>query len=140
MTPGESITEYSNHFPHLTIDPEPLSETLTTIGNESSVASFVQPGSLTSGAALAGNTTYTITVKGTATDVCGNPLDGNGDGTGGTDYVFTFTTGDEWVDTCPCQADFCACESNTCSCQSDSCPCQSFDCPCQFEGCSLHGL
>ncbi|MCJ2564326.1 MAG: PQQ-binding-like beta-propeller repeat protein, partial [Candidatus Thermoplasmatota archaeon] len=37
-------------------------------------------------------TTYWITFSGLATDVAGNPLDGNGDGTGGDDLTWSFTT------------------------------------------------
>ncbi len=35
--------------------------------------------------------TYRLTIRSSLTDVVGNPLDGNGDGTGGDDYVQTFT-------------------------------------------------
>lgn len=43
---------------------------------------------------LAENTDYTITINGNiAEDINLNPLDGNGDGTGGDDYVFSFRTG-----------------------------------------------
>ena len=39
------------------------------------------------------NTSYTITLDATIIkDVAGNPLDGNGDGTGGDNYSFSFTT------------------------------------------------
>ncbi len=37
-------------------------------------------------------TDYTFTIAGTATDAYGHPLDGNGDGTGGDDWVLTFRT------------------------------------------------
>jgi hypothetical protein len=37
--------------------------------------------------------TITVVVSATVTDLNGNPLDGNGDGTGGDDYTFQFTTG-----------------------------------------------
>ena len=38
-------------------------------------------------------TEYTLTIPGTATDLYGHPLDGNGDGIGGDDFVLTFRTG-----------------------------------------------
>ena len=37
-------------------------------------------------------TTYSVTFAATATDSAGNPLDGNGDGTGGDDLTWSFTT------------------------------------------------
>lgn len=45
---------------------------------------------------LAYNTTYIVTLDGSiATDVIGNFLDGNGDGTGGDSYTFNFQTEDQ---------------------------------------------
>ncbi len=45
---------------------------------------------------LSYNTTYIVTLDGSmAVDAVGNPLDGNGDGNGGDDYVFAFKTEDE---------------------------------------------
>ena len=39
------------------------------------------------------NTVYTVTISGNAMDNYGHNLDGNGDGTGGDDFVFQFKTG-----------------------------------------------
>jgi len=64
---------------------------------------------------LAEETRYTLTVSGGATDICGRPLDGNFDGTGGTNFMFSFVTGAMAEDTC--QYDSCACQSDSCSCQ-----------------------
>ncbi len=41
---------------------------------------------------LAAVTPYTLTLAGTATTANGSPLDGDGDGTGGDDYVLAFTS------------------------------------------------
>ncbi|MBN2413747.1 Ig-like domain-containing protein [candidate division KSB1 bacterium] len=41
---------------------------------------------------LQGSQAYTVTISGSATDLAGNPLDGNADGTGGDAYVLHFTT------------------------------------------------
>ncbi len=40
-------------------------------------------------------TAYTLTLQPSATDSYGNPLDGNGDGTGGDAFILNFTTGNE---------------------------------------------
>lgn len=58
---------------------------------------------------LSYDTTYIVTINGTvAKDLAANPLDGNGDGTGGDDYVFGFTTesAPPPVDTTPPQVDW----------------------------------
>lgn len=70
--------------------------------------------------------TYTCTIAGTVTDVDGNPLDGNDDGTGGDPYSFQFTV----------TGGGCTCESDVpCSCQSDGvCTCQ-YDIFCPVDGC-----
>jgi hypothetical protein len=50
------------------------------------------------------STTYLVTLNGSvAMDLAGNPLDGNGDGTGGDNYTFSFQTEDQppVVDTTP---------------------------------------
>jgi outer membrane protein assembly factor BamB len=44
---------------------------------------------------LSYSTTYWVTFTALAMDLAGNPLDGNGDGTGGDDLVWSFTTGAE---------------------------------------------
>lgn len=44
-------------------------------------------------APLQAQTTFTLTLAGSATGVYGDALDGNGDGTAGDDFVLTFTTG-----------------------------------------------
>jgi hypothetical protein len=127
-------------FPYVTIDPEPLTSWMVKYSESATGARayFVQDEDGMT-IRLAANTTYTITISGEAQDLCGNQLDGNGDGVGGDDFVHTFNT-DGGIDTCTCQSDSCACESNTCSCQSYSCACESFDCSCQFEGCPLYGI
>jgi hypothetical protein len=98
---------------------------------------------------LLADTTYSVTLKGTAKDMNGKYLDGNSDGTGGEDYSFSFTTVKPY-DSCICQADClcqsyssCSCQSySSCSCQSySSCSCQSnlcFYCDCQYAGCTLY--
>ncbi|MFQ5885029.1 MAG: Ig-like domain-containing protein, partial [Thermoplasmata archaeon] len=51
---------------------------------------------------LNGNTDYTITIDGSiAMDANGNLLDGNGDGTGGDDFEFSFRTGSTPLTTAP---------------------------------------
>ncbi|MFA4838414.1 MAG: Ig-like domain-containing protein [Candidatus Neomarinimicrobiota bacterium] len=40
-------------------------------------------------------TAYTLTIRNSAQDILGHPLDGNGDGVGGDDYSLSFTTGPE---------------------------------------------
>jgi hypothetical protein len=98
---------------------------------------------------LVADTLYTVTLKGTARDTNGKYLDGNGDGTAGDDFTYTFTTIKKY-DSCICQADCtcqsyvaCSCQSYvSCSCQSySSCSCQSnvcFYCSCQYAGCTLY--
>ena len=109
---------------------------------------------------LLSDTTYTVTLKGTMKDLSGKYLDGNGDGTGGDDFSFSFTTVKKYdscicqndlscpsdrpcmghsycpTDTLPCLAYSCSCESNTCSCQGHSC----FYCSCQDMGCITYGI
>lgn len=86
---------------------------------------------------LADDTNYTVTLKGTVKDTNGKFLDGNGDGTGGDDFTYSFTTLKKY-DSCICQAD-CSCVGNTCSCQSDSsCYCvgqSCYYCSCANMGC-----
>lgn len=41
---------------------------------------------------LSYGTKYTVTLEASATDLAGNPLDGDGDGTGGDPYTWNFTT------------------------------------------------
>lgn len=98
--------------------------------------------------ALADDTTYTVTLKGTLKDTNGNKLDGNNDGTGGDDFNFSFKTIKKY-NSCICQSD-CSCVGNTCSCQSySSCSCQSYStcscqsntcyyCSCMYMGCPLY--
>ena len=99
---------------------------------------------------LLADTTYTLTLKGTAKDINGKYLDGNADGTGGDDFSFSFATVKKY-DSCICQADcscvgyVCSCQSySSCSCQSySSCSCQSnvcFYCECQYAGCTLYRI
>jgi hypothetical protein len=84
---------------------------------------------------LADDTSYTVTMKNTVKDTNGKFLDGNGDGTGGDDFSFSFKTVKKY-DSCICQAD-CSCVGNTCSCQSNTCSCQiqCYACTCMYLGC-----
>ena len=86
---------------------------------------------------LLDDTSYTVTVKSTLKDTNGKSLDGNGDGTGGDDFNYTFKTVKQY-DSCICQSD-CTCVGNTCSCQSYvSCSCQSntcYYCSCMYLAC-----
>lgn len=84
---------------------------------------------------LLDDTSYTVTVKSTLKDTNGKSLDGNGDGTGGDDFNYTFKTVKQY-DSCICQSD-CTCVGNTCTCQSyTSCSCQSYtSCSCQSNTC-----
>jgi len=84
---------------------------------------------------LVDDTTYTVTLKGTVKDINGKNLDGNGDGTGGDDFSFSFKTVKKY-DSCICQSD-CTCVGNKCTCQSYiSCSCQSYSsCSCQSNTC-----
>jgi hypothetical protein len=86
---------------------------------------------------LLDDTSYTITLKGTIKDINGKYLDGNGDGTGGDDFSFSFNTVKKY-DSCICQAD-CSCVGNTCACQSNvTCSCQNntcFACTCMYLAC-----
>lgn len=103
---------------------------------------------------LLANTTYTVTLKGTAKDINGNYLDGDYSGTGGSDFTFNFETFERY-ESCICQSDCscvgyscscvgysgCSCESYTsCSCQSYTCTCVGFYCSCQYAGCPLYRI
>jgi len=97
---------------------------------------------------LLDDTSYTVTLKGTAKGANGKNLDGNGDGTGGDDFTLSFSTVKKY-DSCICQSD-CSCVGYVCSCQSYtpcscvsyvSCTCQSntcYYCSCQYAGCTLY--
>jgi len=96
--------------------------------------SLVKPGT-SNKLVLTDDSTYTVTVKSSLKDINGKNLDGNGDGTGGDDYSFSFKTVKKY-DSCICQSD-CSCVGNTCTCQSyTSCSCQSYSsCSCQSNTC-----
>jgi hypothetical protein len=102
-------------------------------GFKSSLALF-KPGT-SSKLVLLDDTSYTVTLKGTIKDINGKNLDGNGDGTGGDDFSFSFKTVKKY-DSCICQSD-CSCVGNTCGCQNNfSCNIQCYACSCMFLGCS----
>jgi hypothetical protein len=110
MARGDHINWTQYISPHLTISPPPTSgycahssylfEHLAWI-----VTQRMPIGSVT----LAPNTRYTISVSGATTDIYGYPFDGNYDGTGGTDFHFSFVTGDARKDAIPCQPGVCDC-------------------------------
>jgi hypothetical protein len=105
-------------------------------GHKTSLALY-KPGT-TQKLKLLSDTTYMVTLKGTAKDVNGKFLDGNSDGTGGDDFNFNFSTIKRY-DSCICEAD-CSCVGYSCSCQSYTCTCVSFYCDCQFAGCPLYRI
>jgi hypothetical protein len=84
---------------------------------------------------LLDDTSYTVTVKGTIKDINAKYLDGNGDGTEGDDFTYTFKTIKKY-DSCICQAD-CSCVGYvSCSCQSyTSCSIQCYACTCMYLAC-----
>ena len=77
-------------------------------------------------------TKYTIVIKGTAKDVDGYFLDGNGDGVGGDNFTLTFTTKG--------YTESCSCDSYSSGCTSYTCSCVSFTCSCQFAGCPTYRI
>jgi hypothetical protein len=92
------------------------------------------------GVTLAENTTYTVTVKGTAKDLNDVFLDGNKDGTPGDDFVYTIKTLDDSTG-CSCESDSgCTCQTDGGGCGTDSCTCVSFTCSCQFAGCPTYRI
>jgi hypothetical protein len=89
---------------------------------------------------LLADTTYTVTLKGTAKDINGKYLDGNADGTGGDDFSFSFTTIKKY-NSCICQleVDLCSCESDRSTCKGYTpCPSDSFG-PCILHNCACEG-
>ncbi len=88
------------------------------------------------------NTEYTITIPGTVLSRDGQALDGNGDGTGGDPYTFSFTTGERAASLCP---DYvaCSCDGQTCSLDYPMCPldsaCTTYGCLCEVQcACQLY--
>ncbi|MCX7985503.1 MAG: hypothetical protein N2662_01000 [Bacteroidales bacterium] len=90
--------------------------------------------------------TYQIKIDGSAKSIHNCPIDGNKDGIGGEDFIYTYVVPENYnnpgcsIYYCSCQSNVCSCEGNFCSCQGDSCTCVGFYCSCQFEGCPLYGI
>ncbi|MBU1046021.1 Ig-like domain-containing protein [Patescibacteria group bacterium] len=91
---SEGINPSTITTTNLSLSPS-VSGTTVSYEQESKMAHIIPGGLLTAG------TTYTVTVSANVTDLAGNALDGNKNGTGGDAYSFTFATEASNSDTTP---------------------------------------